>query len=72
MTDRPIPAKATKDRKPSPDSNPETGCDLVSPAMIEAGSRALANYDPVNWSAEENAAVISDVYRAMIRASKKS
>jgi hypothetical protein len=44
----------------------------VTPAMIEAGSRALMNYDPTNWSAEENAIVIASVYQAMERARRRS
>jgi hypothetical protein len=44
----------------------------VTPAMIEAGSRALANYDPSRWSNEETAVVIEDVYIAMEKLRRKS
>jgi len=40
----------------------------ITPAMIEAGMRALANYDAANWSNEETAAIIEGIYRAMERA----
>jgi hypothetical protein len=39
----------------------------VTPAMVDAGSRVLANYDPTNWSDEENATVIANAYIAMER-----
>ena len=39
----------------------------ISSEMIEAGMRALGNYDPENWSDEETKAILADVFRAMSR-----
>lgn len=39
----------------------------VTPKMVEAGLRALAGYDPTQWSDDETAAILKGVYVAMER-----